>query len=62
MRHFDARATAFSLVYDFPLFKPEHVLVNGKVIASNGRPLTADFERVFRELEDARSELEGAVF
>lgn len=61
VRHFDAHTAAFSLVYDFPLFKPEHVLVNGKVIASNGRPLTADVERIFRELEDARSELEGCA-
>jgi len=61
VRHFDTRTAAFSLVYDFPLFKPEHVLVNGKVIASNGRSLTADVERIFRELEDARSEVEGCA-
>jgi len=56
--HLDAHTVAFSLVYDFPLFKPEYVLVNGKLVLAGNRVLKIDLERVNTKLEEARSELE----
>jgi len=56
--HLDPRTVVFSLVYDFPLYRPEYVLVNGRLVLAGNSVLGVDLNEVYNKLEEVRGELE----